>query len=246
MLIEIACYSVEAALAAQNAGADRIELCSAPSVGGLTPGIGTILAARRYLSIPLNVMIRPREGDFCYTDLEFESILMDIESCDEAGVDGIVTGILLKDGTVDKERMKLVVEAAGPMKVTFHRAFDMVRNHFEALEALIDCGITTLLTSGGKQKAMQGIVLIADLVVRANKRIGIMPGSGINELNIKELINKTGVSEIHLSAKSYVPGAMQFKNPEISMGDYTKSNEYAVIMPDEGVIKRIREQFSKN
>jgi copper homeostasis protein len=245
MLIEIACYSVEAALAAQNAGANRIELCSAPSVGGLTPGIGTILATRRHLSIPMNVMIRPREGDFCYTEREFESILMDIESCEEVGVDGIVTGILLKDGTIDKERMKLAIEAAGPMKVTFHRAFDMVRDPFEALETLIECGVNTVLTSGGKQKAMQGIGLIAQLVVRANKRIGILPGSGINEMNVKELYIKTGVSEIHLSAKSFVPGAMQFKNLEISMGDKTNSDEFTIMMPDKGIIKRIREQLSK-
>jgi len=244
MLIEIATFSIEAAIAAQSAGADRIELCSAPAEGGLTPGLGTIRVARRHLTVPINVMIRPREGDFCYSGREFDCMLLDIETCASEGVNGIVTGILLKEGTIDLERMKLIVETAGPMKVTFHRAFDMVLNQYEAMETLIEMGIATILTSGGQQTAMQGLGRIADLVIKAENRIDIMPGSGINDLNSKELVEKTGVSEIHLSARSFVAGAMKYKNTDVSMGGKMESAEYELLMPDVGMIRRIKGQLT--
>jgi copper homeostasis protein len=244
MLIEIAVYSLEAAIVAQKAGARRIELCTAPAEGGLTPSAATLRLTRKYLSIPIHVMIRPREGDFCYSQREFESMLLDVEAACIAGMDGIVTGVLLKDGNIDAGRMKMLVEAAGTMNVTCHRAFDMAADPFRALEDLVSCGVERILTSGRKQTALEGISLINEVSKHAAGRIKIMPGSGINENNIIQIAGIPGVEEVHLSAKKLVPGKMEYHNPEISMGGKSEIPEYDLLLPDAGIINRIMELFT--
>lgn len=243
MTLEIAVYSPEAAIVAQKAGADRIELCSAPAEGGLTPGTGIMKLVRNELQIPIHVMIRPREGDFCYSELEFRAMMMEIAEAKKAGMDGIVCGILTKKGMVDEKRLKILVEIAKPLNVTFHRAFDMSMNPEESLEKLINCGVSRILTSGGKQTALQGIGMIRKLVKLSAGRIKIMPGSGINEHNINELLQIEGIEEFHLSAKSYIKGAMEFRNPDIAMGGNIKIPEYDLLLPDAEVIGRIQKMI---
>jgi copper homeostasis protein len=243
MLIEIAVFSIEAALLAQQSGADRVELCCGPFEGGLTPGYGTILMAASQLTIPLNVMIRPREGDFCYSDKEFETMLFDIDLCKQTGVHGIVTGVLLKDGSIDTERVKKIVERSYPLSITFHRAFDLARNPYIAMEELIECGVHTILTSGGMKTAMEGSGLIAELIIQAGNRICVMPGSGINSENIQELVNRTNAKEIHLSAKTIVQGRMEFRKENIPMGVMVQTTEYDMIMPDSSIIRNIKERL---
>ena len=239
MIIEIAVFSLEAAIAAYNAGAHRIELCSAPAEGGLTPSAATMRLARKYVKIPIHVMIRPREGDFCYSEKEFESMLLDVAAAKMVGMEGVVAGILNPDGTVDEKRMAILVDAAAPMNVTFHRAFDMVRAQDEALEAIIYAGCERILTSGGQQTAPQGIEKLADLVKKAGDRISIMPGSGVNMNNIKHLVESTCAKEMHLSARSLVPGKMNFKQPLVTMGGTVSVPDYELQLPDENMIREI-------
>jgi copper homeostasis protein len=239
MIIEIAVFSLEAAIAAYNAGAQRIELCSAPAEGGLTPSAATMRLARKYVKIPIHVMIRPREGDFCYSEKEFESMLLDIAAAKMVGMEGVVSGILNPDGTVDEKRMAILVDAAEPMNVTFHRAFDMAIDQDEALEALIYAGCARILTSGGQQTAPQGIEKLAELVKKAGDRISIMPGSGVNLNNIKHLVESTGAKEVHLSARSFVPGKMNFKQPLVTMGGTVSIPDYELQLPDENMIREI-------
>jgi len=243
MLIEIAVFSLESAITAYNAGAQRIELCSAPAEGGLTPSAATMRLARKYVKIPIHMMIRPREGDFCYSEREFESMLLDIAAAKMVGMEGVVAGILNSDGTIDEKRMALLVDAAFPMNVTFHRAFDMVKDQDEALEAIIYSGCARILTSGGQQNAPQGIERLAELIIKASDRISIMPGSGINHSNIKNIAESTGAKEIHLSARSYVPGKMIFKQPLVTMGGTVTIPDYELLAPDEKVIMEILQIF---
>src|SRR5580704_15750339 len=184
MLLEICAFNLPSALAAQRAGADRIEFCTGPEEGGLTPSAGLIRAARELLAIPLYPIIRPSEGDFLYTDDEFRVMLRDIGYCKQAGCDGVVIGMLLADGNVDEQRCARLVEAAYPMGVTFHRAFDRAANPFEALEVIIRIGCERILTSGQRPVASEGAVLINELVREADERIVIMPGSGLRSGNI--------------------------------------------------------------
>jgi len=232
MILEIATYSPDAALAAYKAGAGRIELCSAPAEGGLTPSAGTIRLVRKNINIPLHVMIRPREGDFCYSDREFEVMLEDICIARQEGADGIVCGILDPNGEVDTDRMQQVMETSGPMNITFHRAFDMSCDLFRSMETLAGLGIRRILTSGGKSTALEGIAMIRELVRKSAGRIIIMPGSGINETNAELILKETGATELHLSAGRYVSGSMEFRNNGISMGNIVKIPEYDLLMPD--------------
>lgn len=243
MLIEIAVFSLESAIAAYNAGANRIELCSAPAEGGLTPSAATLRLARKYVKIPIHVMIRPREGDFCYSVIEFEAMLLDIAAAKMVGIEGIVAGVLNSDGTVDEKRTAILVDAASPMNVTFHRAFDMTKDQDAALEAIIYAGCDRILTSGGQQTAPLGIERLAELVKKAGDRISIMPGSGVNLDNIKNIAENTGAKEIHLSARSYVPGKMRFKQPLVTMGGIVTIPDYELQRPDEKSIKEILKLF---
>jgi copper homeostasis protein len=212
MVLEICAFNLPAALAAQRAGADRIELCAGPEEGGVTPSLGLIRMATAALRVPLYPIIRPREGDFLYSDEEFRVMLRDVEICKEAGCDGVVIGMLLADGSVDQERSARLVEAAYPMGVTFHRAFDRAADPFEALEAIIRIGCERILTSGQRPLAMEGAQLLHELVREADERIVIMPGSGVRASNIAELAAKTGAVEFHTSARVAWPSAMEFVN----------------------------------
>lgn len=243
MIIEIAVFSLESAIAAYKAGANRIELCSSPAEGGLTPSAATMRLARKYVKIPIHVMIRPREGDFCYSEKEFEAILLDVAAAKIVGMDGIVAGVLNPDGTVDEKRTAFLVDAASPMNVTFHRAFDMVKDQDEALEAIVYAGCARILTSGGQQTAPQGIAKLAELVKKAGKRISIMPGSGVNINNVKNIAEITGAREIHLSARSFIPGKMNFKQPLVTMGGNVTIPDYELQIPDDKMIKDILKLF---
>ena len=219
--LEVCANSVTSALAAQEGGAIRVELCENLAEGGTTPSYGQLILARKLLHIQLNVLIRPRSGDFLYTDLEFEVMKADIRNCIEAGCDGIVIGILIADGTVDKKRCTELVRMAKQygLGVTFHRAFDMCADLYQALEDIIEMGCDRILTSGGKSTAMEGINVIRHLVEKASGRIAIMPGSGINDHNVADLVKYTQVTEIHTSARIRVPGKMDFKNDHILLSN---------------------------
>ena len=205
MIIEICANSVQSAVIAQEGGAQRIELCCNLEQGGLTPSPGTMELARKWLAIEVFVLIRPRVGDFCYSDIEFETMLKNVLFCKELQMDGVVFGVLKADHTIDIERNKILLEAAKPMKSTFHRAFDCIPNPTEGLEQLIDLGFDRVLTSGQASTAVQGQSTIRQLVQQAANRIDILPGSGLNKENIKDFVSFTNVQEVHLSAKQAIP-----------------------------------------
>ncbi len=196
-LLEICVDSVESAIAAQEGGADRVELCANLGDGGTTPSAGLIATARRHLRIGLHILIRPRGGDFCYSAVEFKSMKSDVAFAKNLGADGVVFGILKPDRTVDVERMRALVNLARPMSLTFHRAFDVADEPFRALEDIIALGVDRLLTSGQAETAKAGLPLIAQLAQKAAGRIRIMPGGGINAQNLHQFISTAGVSEIH-------------------------------------------------
>ena len=216
--LEICANSVMSCVEAQKGGAYRVELCAAIPEGGTTPSYGDIAVARELLHIKLNVIIRPRGGDFLYSGLEHKIMLKDIEMCRKLGVDGIVIGCLTEEGDVDMERCRELVEAAEKMDVTFHRAFDQCRDPFISLEDIISLGCSRILTSGQQPKAEQGVDLLKKLVQQAGERTIIMPGSGINENNIAKIARETGAVEFHLSAREAAESKMKFKNSAVSMG----------------------------
>ena len=237
--LEVCANSVTSALAAQEGGAVRVELCENLKEGGTTPSHGQILQARRMLHIKLYVLIRPRGGDFLYTHLEYNIMLADIRYCIEAGCDGIVIGILNADGTIDKERCLEMVRLAKQwgLGVTFHRAFDMCADQFQALEDIIEMGCERILTSGGKTTAIEGAIIINHLVEKAAGRISIMPGSGVTEANVADLVHFTGVSEVHSSARVHVQSKMQYKNESILMSN-EPGDEYSM---DVTSVQRVKE-----
>ncbi len=199
--LEICANSIQSALAAQAGGASRIELCQNLEQGGITPSYGLIREVKKRLSIPVFVLIRPRPGDFNYTDEEFSIIKYDIEACKKLGCEGVVIGILDKDQGIDSERCAELVNLARPMQVTFHRAFDCCADPLAALQDIIRSGFDRILTSGTAASAREGTSLLAQLVEQAGGRIAIMPGAGISILNIREIAEITRASEFHTSAK---------------------------------------------
>ncbi|MBI3719354.1 MAG: copper homeostasis protein CutC [Sphingobacteriales bacterium] len=214
--LEVIGFTIESCIAAQQAGAHRIELCDNPAEGGTTPSYGFIKAAREKLQIDLYTMIRPRGGDFLYSDDEFEMMCEDVKVCKSLMCDGVVFGILNADGTVDRKRNAKLLELAYPMGVTFHRAFDRTNNAFEALETLIDLGFERVLTSGQRPTVTEGKELLKALVEKADERIIVMPGSGIRSNNIKEIAAITGASEFHSSARKQIESKMNYLNTEMN------------------------------
>ena len=200
--LEICCYSLGSAIIAEQAGADKIELCDNYSEGGTTPSYATIKKTVKNLAIPVNIIVRPRGGDFLYSEAEYEIIKEDVKIINKLNANGIVIGFLKPNGEINIERTQEIIGLAKPMEVTFHRAFDMCHNPILAMEQLIKLGVTRILTSGARNKAMEGIELITNLVKKSENRIIIMPGSGINETNIEQLALQTGASEFHSSAKN--------------------------------------------
>ena len=220
-VLEIAANSLASALAAQEGGANRIELCAALEVGGLTPSYAQIALTRERVRIPIYVLIRPRTGDFVYSDGEFETMQRDIETCASLGCDGIVIGALDESGAVDANRCRPLIAAAGGRGVTFHRAFDMSRDPEAALEDIIALRCERVLTSGTQADALAGARLIATLVAQAAGRISVMPGAGVNARNIASLRALTGAREFHASAKRELPSRMRGGNdlPGMTAGE---------------------------
>lgn len=212
-VLEIAAGSLSSARAAQQAGADRVELCEGLESGGTTPSYGTLAAAREQLKIPLFVLVRPRAGDFLYTPQDADVMLRDIECCVRLGCDGIVVGALDAEGDVDASLCRQFISAAGALSVTFHRAFDVVRDPAAALEQVIGLGFSRLLTSGGANTALEGADAIAARVRQAAGRIVVMPGAGITAGNVVALARATGAREFHASAKASRSSAMRFQAP---------------------------------
>ena len=218
-MVEVCANGVESCIAAQDGGADRVELCAGIPEGGTTPSYGEIKVARRVLTATrLHVIIRPRGGDFLYSDLEVERMAADIAVCRDLGVDGVVFGCLKADGRIDLERNRYLVECSKGMSVTMHRAFDRTANPEQALEEIIDLGFDRILTSGQQPRAIQGVDLLAKLNRQAAGRIILMAGSGVNEENIAEIRDVTGLHEFHFSGRESQPSAMQYVNPNLYMG----------------------------
>jgi copper homeostasis protein len=238
--LEVCANSINSALAAQQGGAVRVELCDNLKEGGTTPSAGQITLARKLLHIKLYILIRPRSGDFLYNDIEFQTMQADIRYCIEAGCDGIVIGILNADGTIDKERNLDLVRMAKQfgLGVTFHRAFDDCADQYQALEDIIELGCERILTSGGKSTAMEGATVLAHLVEKAAGRISIMAGAGVNEHNVADLVHYTGVQEVHSSARSMVASQMKFHNDHIVMGS-SLDDEYSFDQTDPERVKQL-------
>lgn len=213
MTLEICVFNTATAIAAEQAGADRIELCENYANGGTTPSYGYLKTVRKKISIPAFPMIRPRGGDYFHSKDEIDIILKDILLCKELQFDGVVFGLLNQDGTIDQDNTARLVEAAYPLDVTFHRAFDRCKEPMQALETLIECGCARILTSGQYPKIMDGLELVKSLVEQANDRIIIMPGSGLNSGNVKHIIETAGVTEVHTSARVLIPSTTAFRNP---------------------------------
>lgn len=241
MTVEVVVYNIASAMKAEEGGADRVELCDSPGDGGTTPSYGTIELVRRHVSLDVFVMIRPRGGDFCYSSYEYHSMKRDISQCQKLSVDGVVFGILNPDGTIDKKRCKELIGMARPLKVTCHRAFDMTRDPFEALEDCIEAGFDRILTSGQRARAVEGAELIGELIRKAGGRIAIMPGSGVNEETVKEIVSKTHTTEIHCSAATNVDSAMKFRNPNIQEMGSEKGSSFTILTVDPTRVRKIRE-----
>ena len=224
---EICANSVASCIAAQKGGANRVELCAGIPEGGTTPSYGMIRNARESISIALNVIIRPRGGDFLYSESEIKEMVYDIQVAKELGADGLVFGCLSPDGNVDMKAMKTLMDAAGDTPVTFHRAFDHTIDPFKALEDIISLGCVRILTSGCKPTALEGTELLAQLVERAGERLIIMPGCGVRENNIAEIARLSGAREFHFSARASVESGMIFRNPEVTMG--TEDDPYGYV-----------------
>lgn len=233
---EVCANSVESCLAAQAGGAHRVELCAGIPEGGTTPSYGEIAIARKKLDIKLNVIIRPRGGDFLYSNTELETMLADIDMMHSLHVDGIVAGALTAEGDIDIDVMQRIMAHAGSIPVTFHRAFDRCRQPLEALHQLIDLGVSRLLTSGLQPTALQGASMIKQLVELANGRIAIMAGCGVNEGNIAQIARETGAREFHFSAREPINSNMLIRNTEVKMGN-ADEDEYTRMITTQRRVK---------
>lgn len=238
MKCELCAYSVDACRVAARLGVNRVELCASPDEGGVTPSYATIERVTAIENLDVSVMIRPRGGDFLYSDDEFLTMLEDIAHARRAGATGVVFGVLTADGRVDVERTRELVKAAEGMETTFHRAVDMAADYRQAIEDVIATGCSRILTSGSYDKAIDGIENISEAVAVAKGRIEIMAGSGVVAANAAQLA-ATGVDALHFSAKKMVIGGMEYRNPRISMGGSSAVNEYALRVVDEEEVKEI-------
>ena len=236
-LIELCVEGIDGFLAAQEAGADRVELCASLVEGGLTPSLATIRAAVKAAKIPVHVIIRPRGGDFLYSETEFETMVEDIKALRSEGVSGVVIGCLTPDGKIDETRTKTLVEAARPMSVTCHRAFDMTADAGEALEALIRCGVDRVLTSGQRDTAPEGLAILKSANEQAAGRIVIMGCGALDAHNIRDVRDGAGLTELHFAALKTVPSGMAFRNPHVGMGGTEKDREYELTLTDRDAVR---------
>ncbi len=238
MRIEICVDSPGGAFAAERGGADRVELCDNLLEGGTTPSAGAIKVARRGLNIGLHVMIRPRGGDFLYSNDEMEVMRQDVLTAKECGADGVVVGCLTPEAKIDAARTGELMELARPLKVTFHRAFDRCREPLEALEALVSLGVDRVLTSGQEATCIEGLELLGELQRQARGRILIMPGGGITARNVRR-IAALGVSEIHLTARSTTESGMVYRNDRVFMGGALRPPEFSWKTTDERAVREV-------
>lgn len=243
-ILEICVDSVESAIEAVKGGANRIELCSNLIIGGTTPSIILFNLIRKNVDVKINVLIRPRFGDFCYTENEYEIIKDEIQMFKEAGADGVVIGILKPDGTIDSERMKELIKLSEGMHVTLHRAFDVARDPYEALEEAKELGINSILTSGQKNTCYEGKELLKLLVEKSKDKIEILIGSGLNSNNIEEIMNYTKSVYFHLSGKIELESNMHYRNKDVNMGLPILS-EYTIFRTDYRKIKKVKDILEK-
>jgi copper homeostasis protein len=238
MKIEICVEGIDGLVAAQNAGADRVELCASLIEGGLTPSLGVVRESLKVATIPFHVIVRPRGGDFLYSDLEFRTMLDDVRALRELGVVGVVVGCLTADGRIDEPRMKALVDAARPMSVTCHRAFDMTRDIGESVEALVRCGIDRVLTSGQRDTGLEGADNLRRTVEAANGRLVVMACGALDEENIGEVLRKSGAPEAHFAALKVLPSGMAYRNPYVGMGGTDIEREFEITITDPDFVRR--------
>ncbi len=244
MIYEICVDSVAGVRAAKAAGAHRVELCGDLLEGGTTPSRGMIRQARTVSGIGVQVIIRPRGGDFLFDDDEFAVMQADIDTAKAEGADGVVIGLLTADGVVDAARARELIARARPLSITFHRAFDMTRDPFEALETLIGLGVDRVLTSGQEAGVLEGLPLITELVRRAGDRIIIMPGGGITKRNVDRIVAAAKPREIHFAALEPEAGAMQFRRHHVFMGGELRAPEYDRLVTSVGSIRAVMAKLS--
>ena len=240
-MIEACVDSVDAAVGAERAGAGRVELCADLVEGGATPSAGMIAVTCERLTIPVFVMVRPRGGDFLYSSAERATMMRDIATARQLGAKGIVVGALSPDGSVDVEATRAFVEAARPLAVTFHRAFDLTRDLPKSLDAVVECGVARVLTSGGAQKAVEGIEMLAALAERARDRMSVMAGGGIDARAATMILERTGIRELHVGGARFGESAMRFRRPEISFARAPLPDEYTLATPDDARLRAVVE-----
>lgn len=239
LILEAACASVADCVAAEEAGADRIELCSALVAGGLTPSIGLFAAARARTTIPIVCMVRPRAGAFAYDEDDLETMRRDVAAFRDAGAQGVVFGVLTPQGAVDIERMRDLVERAGPLDTVCHRAFDLVPDPEATLEALISIGVTRVLTSGQQPASLDGAPLLRRLVTRAAGRLEVLPGGGVRAATVRQLVEATGAAGVHLGPQTTRPDASGAANPRLSFASPgSGAGEYPAL--DGGAVRAVR------
>lgn len=238
-LLECATDSVESALAAAKGGADRLELCANLIIGGTTPTLALYDEVRSHSDIPLFILIRPRFGDFLYSDYEANVICREIEMFQRAGAEGVVIGSLNKDGSLNVEHMKRFIDSAKDMSITLHRAFDMCADPFATLQQAKELGVNTILSSGQAPSSLEGIELYEKLIEKANGEISILAGGGIKASTIEKLLEQTSLTAFHMSGKIVVESGMEFRNPIVSMG-LPGISEYNIWLTDESNVREAR------
>lgn len=237
--LEVCVDSIESAAAAQEGGADCLEVCSNLIIGGTTPGVSQFKQIRKVCDIELNVLIRPRFGDFLYTDAEFQMIKEDIQMFRRLGADGVAAGCLKADGNLDMDRMSVLRECADPLRFTLHRAFDVCRNPYKTLEEAVELGIDTILTSGQASCCVEGREVLKKLIVQANGRIEILTGSGVNAEVICQMIEDVHAGSFHMSGKQVINSGMVYRNPYVNMG-VPGFSEFEILRTDKEEIQRAR------
>jgi copper homeostasis protein len=245
VIFEICVDSVAGVQAAKDAGGHRAELCAALIEGGITPSRGLMRRARAIPGIKIQMMIRPRGGDFLFDNDEFEIMKADIDTAKAEGADGVVIGLLKADGTIDEERSAELIARARPLSVTFHRAFDMTPDPFAALETLIRLGVERVLTSGQESTVLEGLPLITELVRRAGDRIIVMPGGGITARNVERIVTAAHPREIHFAALQLEPGGMKFRRDHVFMGGELRPPEYDRLVTFQAGVQAVLKKASK-
>lgn len=241
--LEVCCYGIDCALAAEQAGADRVELCAAPAEGGLTPSAGSLMQARKVMTIPVHPIVRPRGGDFCYSANEFSEIKSDLAFIREQGFPGVVVGVLDVDGHIDMARMKEVMTLCEGMNVTFHRAFDLCHSPLMALQQLTDLGVSRILTSGQQQSAESGLALLKELNRKTTGPI-IMAGAGVRLSNLQKFID-AGLTELHSSASQRVASPMRYRKAGVSMNTVAETDEFSRTCVDGDMVEAMKTVLSQ-